>query len=105
MNTMPTPAYKLLRVRRDGTLGPLFINRKQVIPVNQWLEAKPGCTDGFAFRPGWHACSKKSAPHLSKRGRVWVRVQLQGVTKHHRPKAQGGLWYTAELMKITKVLA
>ena len=97
-------AYKLLRVRRDGTLGLLFINRKQVIPVNQWLEAKPGCTDGFAFRPGWHACSKKLDPHLSKRGFVWCQVLLHDVREPYRPEAQGGLWYTAGWMRITTVL-
>ena len=33
-------AYKLFRKRKDGTLGPLFINRKQVIVPNVWLPAK-----------------------------------------------------------------
>ena len=27
--------HKLLRVRKDGTLGPLFINRSQVIPLRK----------------------------------------------------------------------
>jgi|SRR5271166_3597379 len=97
-------AYKLLRVRKDGSLGPLFIDRKTVIPVGFWMASRPVLTPGFAFRPGWHACSKKSAPHLSKKGRVWCSVRLLGVKKHQRPKAQGGLWYTASLMKVVRVL-
>ena len=96
--------YKLLRVRRDGSLGPLFIDRDTVIPVGFWLMARAVRTPGFKFRPGWHACSKKSAPHLSKRGRVWCSVSLMGVTRHQRPRSQGGLWYTAEFMKVNTVL-
>ena len=96
--------YKLVRIRRDGTLGPLFIDRSRIIPTGQWLVAEPVPTKGFAFRPGWHACSKKSAPHLSKKGRVWCKVSLIGTTEHHRPKAQGGLWYTAQIMRVDKVL-
>ena len=30
-------AYKLLKRRRDGTLGPLFINASQRIPIGVWL--------------------------------------------------------------------
>lgn len=33
-------AYKLLRVRRDGSLGPLFINKQQKIIVGNWMEAE-----------------------------------------------------------------
>ena len=30
-------AFKLLRMRRDGTIGSLFINRKQVIQLGVWM--------------------------------------------------------------------
>lgn len=96
--------YKLVRKRKDGTLGPLFIDRGRVLQIRVWMHAEAVSTKGFAFRPGWHACSKKSAPHLSKKGRVWCKVALCGVTEHHRPKSQGGLWYTAEKMMIMEVL-
>lgn len=96
--------YKLFRLRKDGTLGPLFINRKQrLVPgVEYYAEEHP--TKGFAVRPGWHICSKKSAPHLSKRGRVWAEVEFGGYSSHLRPKSQGGLWYTANRMTILRVL-
>ena len=97
-------AYKLVRLRNDGTLGPLFIGRKLILPVGIWLKAQSLRTAGFVFRPGWHACSKKSAPHLSKIGRVWCKVSLRGVKKHYRPQAQGGLWFTAKYMRIDRVL-
>lgn len=93
-------AYKLFRVRKDGSIGPLYINASQRIQTNIWLRAGAYRTPGFAFRPGWHACPKPIAPHLSKRGRQWYRVQLEGVTMHVRPKSHGGLWYTARSMKV-----
>jgi len=95
--------FKLLRVRKDKSLSPLFINPTQRIPVGKWLKAEEHRTSGFAFRPGWHACAKPYAPHLSKKGRVWCRVSLRGVQEHHRPAAQGGLWYIAEWMRIETI--
>jgi hypothetical protein len=96
--------YKLFRLRRDGTLGPLFIGRCIVLEVGKWMRAKAIPTKGYSFRPGWHACSKRSAPHLSKKGRVWCKVSLKGVTKHLRPACQGGLWYTAKWIRVDEVL-
>jgi hypothetical protein len=61
-------AYKLFRKRRDGTLGPLFINRQQVIRLDEWLPAEDHPTPGFAHRPGWHVSHQPKAPHLSPKG-------------------------------------
>lgn len=97
-------AFKLIRLRKNGTLGPLFINRKQVIPVGLWMQAQAIKTKGFAFRPGWHCCAKPLAPHLSKSGRVWCEVLIQGITEHQRPESQGGLWYTAKRMKVVRIM-
>lgn len=101
---MEIVAYKLVRVRKNGTLGPLFINRKQVLPTGVWLKSQAIRTRGFAFRPGWHACAKMNAPHLSKKGRVWCKVLLRKFTPHFRPASQGGLWYTAKEMRIDGVV-
>ena len=104
-------AYKLFRVRKDGTLGPLFIDARLRIKEGVWLKAKAirkGRPKGFAFRPGWHVCSKKSAPHLSKKGRVWCLVSMDDdgwIVAHHRPLSQGGLWYTAQRIKVVRRLA
>ena len=95
-------AYKLVRVRRDGTLGPLFIDRGRVLKIGVWMTADAIRTPGYAYRPGWHATAHKRAPHLSKKGRAWVRVALRGVAEYRRPKAQGGLWYTAGHMRILR---
>lgn len=97
-------AYKLVRQRKDGSLGPLFINAKQRLPIGVWLAAKAHKTKGFAFRPGWHCTSKPVAPHLSKTGRIWVQITIKEYTQHLRPINQGGLWYTANMMRIDSIL-
>lgn len=95
-------AYKLFRVRKDGTLGPLFIHRKQRIDADLplWLKSQPHRTRGFTFRPGWHCCSKPLTPHLSMKGRKWFVIQITDYKRHHRPAAQGGLWFTAKWMRV-----
>lgn len=96
-------AWKLLRVRRNGTLGPLFINRSLVVPVGKWLNAEDHPTPKFAHRPGWHAALLPVAPHLSMKGRVWCRVELRNWVSLPRPASQGGTWFLAERMKVVSV--
>jgi len=102
-------AFKLFKQRKDGTLGPLFINARLRIPVGEWLEAEDHPTKGFAHRPGWHCTKKQSAPHLKKQPkngprRVWCRVEVEGVTEFERPVAQGGTWFLANRMRVVEVL-
>lgn len=92
--------YKLFRKRKDGTYGPLFINRRQKLEQGVEYEAEAHLTPGYAFRPGWHVCSEPLAPHLSKEGRVWCRVEFDAVQSIRRPESQGGLWYLGRTMKI-----
>ena len=94
--------YKLMRKRKDGTYGPLFINRKmKLVPgVEYPMEDHP--TKGFARRPGWHICpTPEGAPHIKKTSdRVWVKVRF---TPHHvveRPAHQGGVWFLGSTMEI-----
>ncbi len=96
-------AYKLIRKRKNGTLGPLFINRKQVIPIGEWLQAENHPTKGYAVRPGWHTTSKPEAPHLSMKGRVWMKVEITNYEKMVRPKSQGGVWWLSKRMKVLGV--
>ena len=97
--------YKLFKLRKDGTLGPLFINRKQRIPVGVWLKAEDHPTPGYKHRPGWHGVRKKYAPHLSTKGRVWCKVQIKEIIDTvKRPKHQGGLWWLASWMRVVKIL-
>jgi len=93
-------AWKLFKQRRDGTIGSLFIHRRDRLQENEWLQAECYPTKGYKVRPGWHAMPQPNAPHLSKNGRVWRQVLLRDVQMEHRPAAQGGLWYVAGSMKI-----
>jgi len=93
-------AFKLLRLRADGSLGPLFINRRQVIKPGVWLKAEDHPTKGYARRPGWHAAPAPNAPHLTNRGRRWMRVQLRNFRSLVRPKSQGGAWWIARWMRV-----
>ena len=98
------PAFKLLQLRKDGTLGPLFINRPQRIPLGTWLPAECHPTPGFAVRPGWHVSPVPAAPHLGERDRVWCEVEIKGYKTLKRPACQGGTWYIAKWMRVIKQL-
>ena len=93
-------AYKLMRVRKDGSLGPLFINKSQRIEVGKRYIAEQHDTPGFKSRFGWHCCARPYAPHLSKRDRVWAKVSISVIANHIRPESQGGVWYTARSMRV-----
>lgn len=97
-------AYKLLRLRKDGSLGPLFINSKQRIPFGEWLPAECHPTRGFAVRPGWHVSPKPEAPHLGTKNRVWCEVEIMGHELLKRPECQGGIWYIAKWMQVLRQL-
>lgn len=95
--------YKLFRKRKDGTYGPLFINRKLKMTTNEWYTAEDHQTKGYAHRPGWPICSSPdNAPHLKQDidNRVWCRVQFFDATKLDRPESQGGTWWLANRMRI-----
>lgn len=97
-------AYKLFRKRKDNSYGPLFINRSQKLYPNVVYHAEEHPTKGYAFRPGWHCCAEPVAPHLSKKDRVWCQVEIKDFTEHQRPENQGGLWFTANSLKVIKEL-
>lgn len=98
-------AYKLMRKRKDGTLGSLFINCKQRYEIGRLYESESHPTSGYKYRPGFHCCSTPVAPHLSKKGRVWVVVDIPPTSeKISRPAHQGGVWYLAEAMFLLEEL-
>jgi hypothetical protein len=93
-------AYKLFRLRKDGSLGSLFINKAEILIRGVWLTAKEYPTKGYSTRKGWHTLAKPDAPHLKQTGRVWLPVEIQKFEPINRPTNQGGLWYIAQRMKI-----
>lgn len=103
-NTRTIEAYKLFRRRKDGTLGPLFINRKLVVETGRWHKAESHRTKGYAYRPGWHCTVIPHAPHLkvdAKSGqRVWVKVLIADFKEFKKPEHQGGTWLLANWLKV-----
>jgi len=102
-------AYKLMKQRKNGTLGSLFINAKEVYSFNVWMNAEFIPTNGFAERFGWHCCFTPIAPHLkeflsSGEIRVWVEVEVDGIKTYDRPESQGGSWILADKMKINRIV-
>lgn len=94
--------YKLFKVRKDGSIGSLFINRRKRLALNKWLTAKAYPTKGYAFRPFWHCTSQPVAPHLSEKGRMWYKVEMKYFTEFKRPVSQGGVWYLAKKIRIVE---
>ena len=95
--------YKLMNLRRNGTLGPLFINRRQVLRIGETHTAELHPTSGYKERKGWHCMAKKSAPHLlTGSPRVWVQVLITDYTVLDRHKGLGGKWYIANKMTLLK---
>jgi hypothetical protein len=102
-------AYKLMKLRKDGTLGSLFINAKATYPLGKWLKAECLPTKGFQVREGWHCCFEMNAPHLkedlkSGEHRVWVEVEVEDYYTYDRPESQGGAWILADKMKIIGIV-
>ena len=97
-------AYKLVRKLKNGNLTSLFINKREPIEFNKWIKSECFPTKGFAVRPGWHCTAKPEAPHLSKKRRVWVEVEIEGVEEFMRPESQGGLWYLADKIKFLRLV-
>lgn len=109
MKTTPIIGYKLFKLRKDGSLGPLFIDAKLHIPIGEWLEArtdlKPPKTT-WKVRPGWHVCQQPVAPHLNSKlaKRVWAKVEIEEVEELPRPERLGGNWQLARRIKVLGIL-
>jgi len=93
-------AYKLFRLRKDGSISSLFINKKRRLEFDKWLKSEEFPTKGFAFRPGWHSTNSPNAPHLGMKNRKWFRVEIKDFVEIKRPESQGGIWYLSKWIKI-----
>lgn len=69
-------AYKLVRKLKDGSLAPLFINKKQRLPIGEWMQAEDHPTKVHAVRPGWHCLLKPEASHLSKKAECGLKLKI-----------------------------
>ena len=95
--------YKLVRKLKDGSISPLFINKKSRLPIGVWLEAEDHKTKGYAHRKGWHCTLKPEAPHLYKKeNRVWMLCEVQDFEYYSSPEHEGGTWILAQKIKFIK---
>lgn len=93
-------AYKLFRLLKNGEIAPLFINKTLRLKTNKWYKAETIPTKGFAVRKGFHVTAKPEAPHLSKKNRIWKKVEIEDYIELVRPESQGGIWYLANKMRV-----
>lgn len=101
--------YKLMRIKKDGNIYPLFINKTIPTPIGEWLQAECYPTKGFAIRQGWHCCFEMNAPHLKMElangeRRIWVKCEVEDYETYNRPESQGGQWVLAQRMKVIGVV-
>ena len=102
-------AYKLMRMKKDGKVYPLFIDKTTPTKFGEWLPAECHPTKGFAVRQGWHCCFTPYAPHLKEtlsngEQRVWVEVEVEDYHTYDRPESQGGAWILANRMKAIRII-
>lgn len=100
-------AYKLFKIRKDGSIGSLFINASEKYELNTWMDARPYKKSGFAFRQGFHCLLKPEAPHLKTElsngeKRFFFEVEVEDYEYFTRPENQGGKWVLAQRMRILK---
>ena len=110
INTEWKVAYKLMRQLKDGTVHPLFINKKEETRFGVVLPAECYPTKGFAIRQGWHCCFTPYAPHLKQdlsngEHRVWVEVLVRNYDTYDRPESQGGAWILAQEMIAERIIS
>ena len=97
--------WKLFEMRDDQKLFPLFINKNEETPMNEWVMAEiVDYHPSFAHRPGWHiGTGVPSAPWL---------MSANGTYKSQRGKRFKRVWceveyvadidYTEEVLKLPK---
>lgn len=102
-------AYKLLRKKKNGSLGSLFIGRSLDLEIGKVYIAEGIKKKGYQYNPGWHCLRFPHAPHLKAKlangeNRVWAKVIISDYEKRKRSKSYGGDWYLARKMKIVKII-
>ena len=94
-------AYKIFKVRKDGSLGSLYCDTKAKYYLDKWYRSSPYYHPKLKFRPGFHATLKPYAPHIKiKKNRAWYKIDVEDYTFFDRPACQGGKWLVCKKMKI-----
>ena len=81
--------YKLFEMDSRGRLLPLFINKNEETPMNEWVMAEiVEHHPGFAHRPGWHIGAEMPSA-------VWL-MGADGTYKSQRGKKFRRVWCEVE---------
>ena len=101
-------AYKLCRIKKNGAITPLHIDKTRELVFDEWLPSEMHITSGFAIRQGWHCAPDPYVPHMEMETktdkRVWVEVFIDDFTPKVVPKSQGGMWYLAQRIIFRRIL-
>lgn len=90
---MVKTGWKLFEMNEDGRLFPLFINKKEETPMNEWVMAEIiDYHPGFAHRPGWHLSDGSFSPDAP-----WLK-SFDGTYKSQRGKRFKRVWCEVEYM-------
>jgi hypothetical protein len=85
-------AYKLVRKRKDGTYGPLFIDARLRMPIGEWMQAECHPRKGFAVRQGWHCTftpTPRTCPRKAESGCRWRWRTGRAMTDRRAREAHG----------------
>ena len=97
MKTEKVIGYKLVEKHRDGSYGPLFVNRKMRFPLGEIIEAECGelvdeghvksALGALARHPGFHLAiypdspwigKKKNGKLIRRKKHVWLECEILG---------------------------
>lgn len=103
MKNIVHKGYKLFEMDTNNNLYPLFIDKKTIYPIGEWIHAENHPTKGYAARPGLHVGQICSAPWLmsadgtykSQRSKYWKRVWCE-------VEYNATIDYTDEVEKLPK---
>ena len=105
-------AYKMVRIRKDATLGPMFVGCEEVFPVGSWITAHTNYKrkldkvysklGWLKFRPGFHFAELPYAPHIGIKDKdgvikwmhddtVWVECEVSDEIDYTLEARQNGL--------------
>ena len=104
---MVETGWKLFEMNEEGRLFPLFINKKEETPMNEWVMAEIiDYHPSFAHRPGWHLSDGSFPPDAP-----WLK-SFDGTYRSQRGKRFKRVWceveymvdidYTEEVLKLPK---
>ena len=101
--------YKIMRVKTDGMLYPIGVNRYRSYNVGEWYDAEHIESRKYKTKKGFYGFEKPSSKRYKeslRRGekRVWVECETEDCELYYHPM-DGETWMIAQRMKILRALS